>query len=139
MRRVTSILAVLGLLSFAAKSQEVKPAASPPAAPKIIGTADAAKHYDEDVVVTGKVARVSIRPSLVFLDLDHAYPNAPFTAVIFAKSTNQFGDLPKLKQQDVEIKGKIKKYNGKPEIVLESTNQLTVLTRKSAAGEADKK
>ena len=134
MRTFVIVLAALSLLSCSARSQEAKPEPSKKEAPKTIGAAEAAKHYDEDVIVTGKVAQVSIRPSLVFLNLDQPYPNSPLAAVIFTKSTNQFGDLSKLKNQDVEIKGQIKKYNDKPEIVLDNTNQLTVLARKAGSG-----
>jgi len=38
----------------------------------------------------------------------------------------QFGDLQKLQNQSVEISDTITEYHDKPEIILESTNQLTV-------------
>ena len=42
------------------QAQEAKPAAAPPAPPKVISTAEAAKHYDETLVVTGKVVQVVV-------------------------------------------------------------------------------
>jgi DNA/RNA endonuclease YhcR with UshA esterase domain len=98
-----------------------------PAAPVRIGTDDADKHIDESMVVTGKVASVSIRPNIVFLNMDKAYPDTPFTAVIMAKNTNGFGDLKALEGKSIEVSGKIKSFKDKPEIVLDSTNQLTVV------------
>lgn len=96
-------------------------------APKKIGTIEADKHYDETLTITGKVAQVTIREKIVFINLDQPHPNSPFTAVIFAAKTNQFGDLSKLKDKAVEITGKIKNFNDSPEVVLDSTNQLKIV------------
>ncbi len=95
---------------------------------KRIGTADSDKQYDETCIVTGKVAQVTIKEKLVFLNIDKAFPESPFTGVIFAKSTNQFGDLKALMGKSVELQGKITEHKDKPEIVLESSNQLRVVT-----------
>ena len=94
--------------------------------PRKIGAAEAAKFYDEDMVVTGKVAQVTIRPTVAFLDLDQPGRNAPFTAVIFSDNMAAFGDLQKFKNSSVEISGTITEYRGKPEIILESANQIKV-------------
>ena len=91
-----------------------------------IGTADAASHYDREMIVTGKVAQVTIRPTATFLNFDKPYPNSPFSVVIFPRSLQAFGDVNVLRQKSIEVRGTIKKYNDKPEIVLEKTNQLTV-------------
>ena len=92
-----------------------------------IGTADAASHYDQEMIVTGKVAQVTIRPTATFLNFDKPYPDSPFTVVIFPKQRPLFGDLDALRRKSIEVRGTIKKYNDKPEIVLEKTNQITVL------------
>ena len=91
-----------------------------------IGTAEAASHYDQEMIVTGKVAQVTIRPTVAFLNIDKPYPDSPFTVVIFPKQRPLFGDLDALRRTSIEVRGTIKKYNDKPEIVLEKTNQLTV-------------
>ena len=44
------------------------------AAPLKIGTADAASYYDQTMIVTGKVAQVTIRPAVTFLNLDKSFP-----------------------------------------------------------------
>jgi hypothetical protein len=97
-----------------------------------IGTADAAKHTDETLVVTGQVVQVTFRPKIVFLNLDRPYPNSPFSATIFADATNQFGDLKALKGKAVELSGKIKIYRDRPEMVLSKSNQLTIVTSSAA-------
>jgi DNA/RNA endonuclease YhcR with UshA esterase domain len=98
-----------------------------PAAPLKIGTADADKHFDETLTVTGTVVQVTFRPKVVFLNLDRSFPDAPFTAVIMAKDTNGFGDLQALTGKSVEVTGKVKEFKDKPEIVMSSTNDLKVI------------
>lgn len=101
-------------------------------APLKIGTGEAEKFVDQEMIVTGKVAQVTFRPKTVFLNLDEPFPNSPFTVVIFSGATNLFGDIKALEGKSVEVKGKIKSFHDKPEIVMESTNQLTVLGAKNA-------
>jgi len=103
--------------------------ADPNAAPAKIGTLDAKKYYGQQMIVTGTVAQVSIRPTVVFLNMDKPYPKSPFTLVIFPANTNKFGDLKALKGATVEAMGKIVDYHDRPEIVLAKTNQLTVTGR----------
>jgi len=98
------------------------------AAPVRIGTAEADKHIDESAIVTGKVAQVTFRPKVVFLNIDEAFPHAPFSVVIMAKNTNDFGDIQALTGKFIEVTGKIKSFKDKPEIVVDSTNQLRVVT-----------
>jgi hypothetical protein len=95
-----------------------------------IGAADAASHYDQEMIVTGRVAQVTIRPTVTFLNLDKNYPNSPFSVVLFHGHSSFYGDANALKGKSIEIKGKIKNYQDKPEIVLDSTNQLTVFDSK---------
>jgi DNA/RNA endonuclease YhcR with UshA esterase domain len=92
-----------------------------------IGATEAKNHYNESLIVAGQVAQVSFTPTLVFLNLDKPFPDSPFSAVVFSRATNGFGDLSRLKGKDVEIKGTIKEYHGKSEIILEETNQLMVV------------
>ena len=92
---------------------------------KITATA-ADKHYGENAIVTGKVVEVSIRPKVVILNFEKPFPDAPFTGVIFNRSTNKFSDLPSLKGKNVELQGAIKNYQNKPEIILTNASQLTI-------------
>lgn len=91
-----------------------------------IGAAEAASHYDKAVIVTGRVAQVTLRPNVTFLNLDRPYPDSPFTVVIFPKQRRLLGDVNVLRRKSIEVRGKIKNYRGRPEIVLDQTNQLTV-------------
>jgi hypothetical protein len=92
-----------------------------------IGALRATNYYDQMMIVTGKVAQVTIRPSVTFLNLDQPYPDSPFAIVIIHGKSSYYGDANALRGKSIEISGKIKNYHDKPEIVLDSTNQLTVL------------
>jgi len=122
MRMKTRLLAVLLLSAFARLAL-----ANSTNLPVKIGALEAPSHYDQLMTVTGTVAQVTLRPSIVFINLDLPYPQSPFAAVIRSKDTNQFGDLPSLKGRSVEITGKVQKYHEKPEIVLEKASQIFVL------------
>jgi DNA/RNA endonuclease YhcR with UshA esterase domain len=93
-----------------------------------IGAAEASKWIGKQVVVTGVVAQVSIRPSLLFLNFDKAYPSNLFTAIVRNKNTNEFDSLPALKGKAVSVQGEIKNYNGKPEMELTHKSQLKPLS-----------
>ena len=110
------LLLLLGSSVFARESQTNSPVKIP--------AAEAKKHLGEEAIVTGTVAEVNKAPNLVRLNLDKSYPNQPFTAVIFSRNTNAFGDLEMLKGKKVEISGKISEFRGRPQIILTSTNQL---------------
>jgi DNA/RNA endonuclease YhcR with UshA esterase domain len=128
--------ATLVLLCLAAVAQETKPAAPGPNIPKRISAAEAANHYQETAIVTGKVAQVTIRPKLVFVNLEQKYPQTPMSCVVFARATNQFGDLKRLEGKHVEVRGKIEDYQGKAQIVLTSTNQLKIIEPTGSANSA---
>ena len=121
------ILFIFVVLAFGVKASAAETNA---AAPLKIGAADAASHYDQEMIVTGRVAQVTIRPTVTFLNLDKNYPNSPFQVVIFHGHSSFYGDANALKGKSIEIKGKIKNYQNKPEIALDSTNQLTVFDSK---------
>ena len=89
-----------------------------------IKASEAKENVGKEAVVVGTVAEVNKAPNLVRLNLDKSYPNQPFTAVIFSRNTNAFGDLEMLKGKKVEISGKISEFRGRPQIILTSTNQL---------------
>ncbi len=93
-----------------------------------IGTAEASKWIGKQVVVTGVVAQVSVRPSLVFLNFDKAYPSNLFTAIVRTKNTNEFGNLTSFRGKAVSVTGKVQDYNGKPEMELTRKAQLKLLS-----------
>jgi hypothetical protein len=125
-----TFLSILVALAFAVKLPAADTnAPAPPktsaSAPLKIGAVEADKYYDQEMIVTGRVAQVTIRPRVMFLNLDRPFPNSPFTVVIFPGK--YLAGVKELTGKSIEIRGKIKNYQDKPEIVLDNTNQLTVL------------
>jgi hypothetical protein len=119
-----TFLFIFAVMAFAVKAAA---ADTTPASLLKIGTADATNHYGQDMIVTGRVAQVTIRPAAIFLNLDKPFPKSPFSVVIFHGHSSFYGDANALKGKSIEIRGKIKNYRDKPEIILNDTNQLTVL------------
>jgi hypothetical protein len=95
--------------------------------PARIGTAEAGRYYNESMVVTGKVVQVSSRPTITFINLDRTGPNSPLAVVIFPENLGKFGDLQRFNGKSVEISGTITEYRNKPEIVLESPDQIKLV------------
>ena len=96
-------------------------------APLKIGALEATNYYDQEMIVTGKVVQVTIRPTITYLNLDEKFPNSPFAVVIFHAHSSFYGNANALKGKSIEVKGKIKNYHDKAEMSLDSTNQLTVI------------
>ncbi len=89
----------------------------------------AAKHVGETATVCGAVAAAKfaaqVRGGTTFLDFDKPYPNATFTALIFAGDRAKFGAPEKTApRKDLCVTGKIEMYQGKPQIILRDPNQL---------------
>jgi hypothetical protein len=95
--------------------------------PPRIPAAAATNYMNQEVIVTDRVSQVTIRPTIVFLNLNQRYPDSPLTCVIKGSDTNNFSDLKSYQDKDVEVSGRITNYLGKPEIVLTATNQIKIL------------
>jgi hypothetical protein len=95
--------------------------------PPRIPAAAATNYLNQEVIVTDRVAQVTIRPTIVFLNLNQRYPDSPLTCVIKGSDTNNFSDLKNYQDKNVEVSGRITEFQGKPEIVLTATNQIKIL------------
>lgn len=123
MKSLTALAVALSLITMASQSR----ADETNSTAITIGADKAAAHIGKQVTVTGVVAQISFRPSLVFLNFDKPYPNSPFTVIVRNSHTNEFDDLSALKGKSVAVKGKVIDYNGKPEIELTGKAQLKTL------------
>ncbi len=91
--------------------------------------ANAAKNYIgkyETVIGTDSQVYHS-RGGTCFLDIDGDYPDNTFTAVIFKSDVKKFKDIDEYEGKEIEVKGKIKEYKGKPEIILKSKSQIKII------------
>ena len=86
---------------------------------------DAAPHAGETGCVSGRVVRVfTSRGGNTFLDFCEDYRDCPFTSVIFSSDKNKFGDLASLAGRQIEIRGPITVYQGRPEIIIRDPEQI---------------
>ncbi len=91
----------------------------------------AQNHIGEKATVCGMVASTHYASSSngepTFLNLDEAYPNNVFTAVIWGENRERF-DEPEVKYRgkNVCVTGKIKSYRGVAQIILYSEKQIRV-------------
>jgi hypothetical protein len=123
MKRCLSILVVLAL-ALKLSADETNRFELPK-----ISASESAKHYGQEVIVTGIVVHVSIHPKVVQIDLDKPYPKTPMSVTIFSEATNHFENLSTLEGKSVEISGKIEPnfHTQKPELFLDNSNQLKVI------------
>ncbi len=77
--------------------------------------------------VTGQILRAYTSQSgNTFLDFCQDYRSCPFTSVIFSSDRPRFGNLAALEGRIVEIRGNIKTYAGRAEIVIRDPEQIRI-------------
>ncbi len=88
----------------------------------------AAKHYDEFVTVEGTIVRTHNSGKACFLNF-HPNWRQTFSAVIFARSFPAFPPKPEefYRGKKVRLKGVVVEYEGRPEIILESPDQIEIV------------
>lgn len=85
----------------------------------------APQHVGEIVCVRGRVVKVSASHSGThYLNFCENYQSCPFTVVVFPSHLPDIGDVRSLEEREIQIDGLIKLYNGRPEIILEESEQL---------------
>ena len=86
---------------------------------------DAGPHAGETGCVSGRVVKVfTSRGGNTFLDFCEDYRDCPFTSVIFSSDKHKFGDLQSLAGRQIEIRGPITVYQGRPEIIIRDPEQI---------------
>jgi hypothetical protein len=96
------------------------------AASDCLGIREAKDHVGEIKCVMGKVLRVKVGAKGVhFVDFCAEQLTCPFTVVVFPRDLKDVGDVRRLAGRMIEIRGPVKLYNGRAEIVLNRVSQLT--------------
>ena len=122
---VTFVVTVLAAVALIAACGSV-PATRAVAEEVTINDQDASKHVGEHVGVQGVVADVFISGrGDIFLNFGNRYPQQTFTAVIFRSSAGLFDNPAQWKGREVIVRGTIKLYKGRPEIILKDPSQLS--------------
>lgn len=85
----------------------------------------AQKHVGESVCITGKVIRVEAgNRGVHYLDFCEDYRLCPFSVVVFPYDLKNVGDVRQLTGKMIEIRGEVKEYDDRAEIILEKKQQL---------------
>ena len=96
-----------------------------PAHAETIAPADAKTHVGQTVTIHAAIEEVKTgRGGATFLDMGGAFPDNAFAAVIFASDLTKFPGAKTLKGKTVAISGPVQLYQGKPEIILKTADQL---------------
>ena len=86
---------------------------------------EAARHVGETKCVEGKVLKIKIGARGVhFLDFCEDQMACPFTVVVFSHDLKDIGDVRRLAGRMIEIKGPVKLYDGRAEIILNRISQI---------------
>ncbi|HEV3511926.1 MAG TPA: hypothetical protein VGS05_09510 [Candidatus Sulfotelmatobacter sp.] len=87
---------------------------------------EAGQHVGETKCVSGKVLRVKVGAKGVhFLDFCEDQMACPFTMVVFSNDLKDVGDVRQLAGRTIEIRGNVKLYDGRPEIILNRISQIS--------------
>jgi len=99
-----------------------------PSAHDCVSSAEASKYVGTSSCVTGTVSHVEDGRSgtkiLNFCKSSSKDQVCPFTVVVFPADLKKMGDIRQLEGRQIEIKGTIQDYDGRPEIVLRRSQQL---------------
>lgn len=94
---------------------------------KVADACEAGKFYGQEIIAEGKIAAAyRSKTNTVFLNFEKPYPNQCFTGVIFSSDQYKFVKDPEKYYADktLRIRGEIKEYQGKPEIILKDPSQI---------------
>jgi len=94
-----------------------------------IAACDAGNYIGEEKIVEGIIADgYKSETNTVFLNFGYPYPDHCFTAVIFFSDLTNFPENPQdyYEGERVRVKGIIKEYKGKPEIILKDASQIEI-------------
>jgi DNA/RNA endonuclease YhcR with UshA esterase domain len=90
-----------------------------------ITPAEAAKHVGELVIVQGTIDQIVLTVNLTtHINFGGRYPNHVFTATILKARQPYFSGVKEYEGKVAQVRGVVRLYRGKPEIVLEESDQL---------------
>jgi micrococcal nuclease len=96
----------------------------------VVLACEAGKYLGRELIVEGRVADTyhDLKSNTVFLNFEKPYPNQCFTGVIFSSDLYKFVQSPEdyYLNKTVRIMGEVKEYQGRPEIILETPNQIEI-------------
>ncbi len=104
------------------------------AAPAVIDWQEAGDHMGKEITVEGEVARTHDTGKVTFLNFSNEW-RGTLSIVIFASDYDKFPRPPSelYRGQSIRVSGRVKEYQGAPEIVVESPATIEII----ATGQSD--
>lgn len=116
----TGVVFVLALASHGLASQR-----APETPYRCFAIGQAPTHVGQNGCIVGRVIQVyTSRSNNTFLNFCRDYRTCPSSGVVFASDRNQCGDLERLEGREVRIRGLIKTYQGRTEIIIRKKWQI---------------
>lgn len=94
----------------------------------VIGWEEAENYIGKEVIVRGQIVDTYNSGQALFLNFDREYWRT-FRVVIFSEDLNKFGFNPEeyFDNKCIKVMGKVKEYEGKPEIIVDSPEEIMVI------------
>ncbi|HAY34805.1 MAG TPA: hypothetical protein DCY06_11805 [Bacteroidetes bacterium] len=84
-------------------------------------------HIGEIVTVNDIVTGVHITEKVAYLNFGNRFPKNDFSGVVFESKFELFGDLHVFNNKRVEITGNVSIFRNKPQIILNSPEQIKII------------
>lgn len=97
-----------------------------------IDAAEAGEYIGKTAEVCGEVASADYLPHVngkpLFLNLEHTYPDQPFTAVVWGRDRSKWDRPPEEMYDNMEIcvTGTIEIHEGTPQIIIDNPRQVEI-------------
>jgi len=84
-------------------------------------------HIGEIVTLNDIVTGVHVTEKVAYLNFGNKFPKNDFSGVVFAGKYELFGDLNIFNNERVEITGNVSLFRNKPQIILNSPDQIKII------------
>ncbi len=95
---------------------------------EIISSQEVKFHIGDSLTIRGYVADIYLSDKVAYINFENKFPKNIFSCAVFENRFNDFGDLSKYKEKTVEVTGKITTYKNKPQVILNSKDQIRIMT-----------
>lgn len=95
---------------------------------EIISSQEVKFHIGDSLTIRGFVADIYLSDKVAYINFENKFPKNIFSCAVFENRLNDFGDLSRYKEKTVEVTGKITTYKNKPQVILNSKDQIRIMT-----------
>ena len=94
---------------------------------QLITSKEVRQHIGDSLTIRGYVADIYLGEKVAYLNFEDKFPKNVFACAVFSGKFNEFGDLSKYKGKNVEVRGKISTYKNRPQVILNSKDQIKII------------